>query len=69
MKINLLKLSNSLHNDADILLERTKLIKKLSAYGEVSIGGSYDLMILMVIYITTGQNAGTKDFLKVIISG
>jgi hypothetical protein len=47
MKINLLKLSNSLHNDADVLLKKTGLLKKLSKYGEVSISGSYDLDLMM----------------------
>lgn len=47
MKIDLIKLSNSLHNDADLLLKKTDLIKKLSKYGEVVIGGSYDLDLMM----------------------
>jgi len=47
MKINLLELSNSLHTDADILLRKTELVKKLSKYGEVLIGGSYDLDLMM----------------------
>jgi len=47
MKINLLKLSNYLHDDADVLLKKTDLIKKLSKYGEVSISGSYDLNLMM----------------------
>jgi len=47
MKINLLKLSSFLHNDADVLLKKTELIKKLSKYGEVLISGSYDLDLMM----------------------
>jgi hypothetical protein len=47
MKINLLKLSNSFHADADVLLKKTELVKKLSKYGEVSVSGSYDLDLMM----------------------
>lgn len=47
MKINLLKLSSSLHADADVLLKKTKIVEKLSKYGEVSISGSYDLDLMM----------------------
>jgi len=47
MKINLLKLSNSLHAEADVLLKKTELVKKLSKYGEVLISGSYDLDLMM----------------------
>ncbi len=47
MKIDLIKLSKSLHADADALLKKTKLIKKLSKYGKVSISGSYDLGLMM----------------------
>jgi hypothetical protein len=47
MKPDLIKLSNSLHEDADALLKKTDLIKKLSKYGEVYISGSYDLGLMM----------------------
>jgi len=47
MKIDLIKLANSLHSDADLLLKKTKLIQKLSKYGKVSISGSYDLGLMM----------------------
>lgn len=47
MKIDLIKLSESFHKDADLLLKKTDLINKLSKYGEVSIGGSYDLGLMM----------------------
>lgn len=47
MKINIFKLSNSLHVDADVLLKKTELVEKLSKYGEVSISGSYDLDLMM----------------------
>jgi len=47
MKIDLVKFSNSLHLEADALLKKTDLIKKLSKYGEVRISGSYDLNLMM----------------------
>lgn len=47
MKINLFKLSNSLHGDAEALLKKTELIKKLSKHGEVLISGSYDLNLMI----------------------
>ncbi|PIR95435.1 hypothetical protein COT93_02325 [Candidatus Falkowbacteria bacterium CG10_big_fil_rev_8_21_14_0_10_37_18] len=47
MKINLLKLSNSLQADADALLKKTGLVNNLSEYGEVLIGGSYDLDLMI----------------------
>ena len=47
MKTNLLELSKSLHGDADALLKKIGLIKKLSKYGEAQIGGSYDLNLMV----------------------
>jgi len=47
MKIDLIKLSNSLHSEADALMKKTNLIKRLSKYGEVSIAGSYDLDLMV----------------------
>ena len=47
MKPDLIKLSNSLHVDADALLKKTDLIKKLSKYGDVYISGSYDLGLMI----------------------
>jgi hypothetical protein len=47
MKINLTKLSKTLHSDAGALLKRTKLIEKLSKYGKVFISGSYDLGLMV----------------------
>lgn len=45
--LDLIKISKSLHLDADSLLKKSNLINKLSKYGEVFISGSYklDLMI------------------------
>jgi hypothetical protein len=45
--MDLIKLSNSIRKDADLLLKKTDLIKKLSKYGELSISGSYDLDLMM----------------------
>jgi len=47
MTPDLIKLAKSLHNEADALLKKTGLLKKLSKYGEVSISGSYDLGLMM----------------------
>lgn len=47
MKPDLLKLSKKLHTDANSLLKKTGLIKKLSKYGDVLISGSYDLDLMM----------------------
>ena len=47
MKVDIFKLAKSFHDDADVLLKRTGLIKKLSKYGEVLISGSYDLDLMM----------------------
>lgn len=47
IKTDLIKISKSLHSDADYLLKKSDLIKKLSKYGKVSITGSYDLDLMM----------------------
>ncbi|MFZ4631801.1 MAG: hypothetical protein ACOYL8_01170 [Patescibacteria group bacterium] len=47
MGLDLIKLSNSLHGDADNLLRKTKLIEKLSKFGKVVISGSYYLDLMM----------------------
>lgn len=47
IKLDLIKISKSLHSDANSLLKKSDLIKKLSKYGKVSITGSYDLDLMM----------------------
>lgn len=47
MKKDLIQFSKSLHSEADSLLKKTKLISKLSKYGEVTLSGSYDLGLMM----------------------
>lgn len=47
IKADLIKISKAFHLDADSLLKKSDLIRKLSKYGKVSITGSYDLDLMM----------------------
>ncbi len=39
--MNVFELNNSLHNEGNELLDKTKLLEKLKAFGELEIGGSF----------------------------
>ena len=47
IKPDLIKISKSFHSDADYLLKKSDLLKKLSKYGKVFITGSYDLDLMI----------------------
>lgn len=47
MKPDVIKISKSLHLDADFLLKKSDLINKLSKYGKVSITGSHNLDLMV----------------------
>ncbi|MFZ4648432.1 MAG: hypothetical protein ACOYMB_02210 [Patescibacteria group bacterium] len=47
MTFNYQNFSNTLHQEADVLLKKTDLVKKLLKYGEVVVSGSYAMDLMM----------------------
>jgi hypothetical protein len=68
-----IKISKSVHDDAEIILKQTNVINFLENFGEVRIGGSYytDLMYdydIDLSVVSSDPRKSAIDFLELIIS-